>query len=377
MRICLAASVHPQERIGGAELQTWMIAQNLATRGHEVHFWALRSEKRVTTVESTRDVWVTHFPRRMNILSKAIALYRRLKQGGIEVCYLRDIKFLLIMGIICQICKIPIIFNFYSFTDCLGRAYIKARVVYGSGLRGYLGYLRNKISLGLNIAGAKMADLVLALTHEQAKLLWSSHHIKSKVIPIGIPLEMFTNGAQAERTILWVGKDHKRPEIFVNLAQIFQDQTDLRFVLVCNLNRRAKKYRLLREKIQSLENLVYYDLLPLQEVNRLFKNAYIYVNTSQFEGFGNAILQAWTYATPVVSLNVDPDGIIKNHKLGFRSGSFEKLACDVKFLLENPKEQQEMGARARRYAMRHHDIQRVAQQYEEMFSEVVKIRQTR
>jgi hypothetical protein len=59
---------------------------------------------------------------------------------------------------------------------------------------------------------------------------------------------------------------------------------------------------------------------------------------------------------PVVSLNVDPDGVIEQYKLGFHSRTFERMVKDVRRLVTDRELREELGENARRYALKEHNI---------------------
>ncbi len=57
---------------------------------------------------------------------------------------------------------------------------------------------------------------------------------------------------------------------------------------------------------------------------------------------------------PIVSLNVNPDGVFSDRTIGFRSGSYEGMREDTRKLIENTARRRAMGKRAQAYAFKKH-----------------------
>jgi glycosyltransferase involved in cell wall biosynthesis len=121
---------------------------------------------------------------------------------------------------------------------------------------------------------------------------------------------------------------------------------------------------------KKIPNLTFHGFIPYYQINRYFEEAAIFVSTSDVEGFPNTFIQAWAHYVPVVSLNVDPDNIIRNEKLGFFSGTFKQLVTDVATLLENEDLRKTMGENARKYVEREHDIRKNVKKYVKIFKEI-------
>ena len=107
----------------------------------------------------------------------------------------------------------------------------------------------------------------------------------------------------------------------------------------------------------------------------MFAQASVFVNTTMpgREGFPNTYIQAWMHETPVVTLDCDPDEIIKTHGLGFHSSSFEKMVDDVSKLCTDKELRLSMGKRAHAYALEHHDIRKLADQVDKLFSRIIEV----
>ncbi len=160
-------------------------------------------------------------------------------------------------------------------------------------------------------------------------------------------------------TVLWVAniKGWKQPEVFIRLAREFSDDHRVRFVMVGRpAGGEYQKY--LEASMEGLPNLDYLGELPIDVVNELLAKSHVFVNTSTNEGLPNTFVQAWMREVPVVSLMWDPDDILKPGEIGFCSGSFEQMVRDVRTLIENPSVRNEMGKRAREYALENHSLKK-------------------
>lgn len=85
------------------------------------------------------------------------------------------------------------------------------------------------------------------------------------------------------------------------------------------------------EKVPNLEIKGY---LPFNEANKEFRKAKLFVNTSNYEGFPNTFLPAWSYGTPVISF-VDPDNLMKENRLGMRVHDINEMVQKVDEFLGN------------------------------------------
>jgi hypothetical protein len=68
------------------------------------------------------------------------------------------------------------------------------------------------------------------------------------------------------------------------------------------------------------------------------------------------------HAVPILSLNVDPDGVLTRHGIGIcAAGSFDRLAGETESLCSSPERLAELGRRALDHARTHHDLNRAAE----------------
>jgi glycosyltransferase involved in cell wall biosynthesis len=156
--------------------------------------------------------------------------------------------------------------------------------------------------------------------------------------------------------VAWVGmlRGPKRPDM---LARIARNLPAERFV-VCGgptTHRSPARYgQLIVEELRQLPNVEYLGQVTPDVAMRTIANAALLLSTSDDEGFPNTFLQAWSSGTPVVSLTIDPDHLIRHMGLGLVSGDVQTAVADITRLLRSPAERQAIALRARRHVERSH-----------------------
>jgi glycosyltransferase involved in cell wall biosynthesis len=166
----------------------------------------------------------------------------------------------------------------------------------------------------------------------------------------------FTSHSCREPYVAWVGmlRQPKRPDLLVEIAK---RSPQVKYI-VCggaSTHRSPAGYsQRLIDELRELPNIVFRGQAAPQEAERVIAEAALLLCTSDQEGFPNTFLQAWSHGTPVVTLRVDPDSIIKRLELGAVTGTLEATVEQLQRLLQSPDERQRMATRGREYILANH-----------------------
>ena len=80
------------------------------------------------------------------------------------------------------------------------------------------------------------------------------------------------------------------------------------------------------ESLRKYKNVVLKGRLDHNETLLLIANAKAIISTSNYEGFPNIFLEAWSAGVPVISLNVNPGEVIDKFHLGlYCDSSLQKM----------------------------------------------------
>jgi glycosyltransferase involved in cell wall biosynthesis len=207
------------------------------------------------------------------------------------------------------------------------------------------------------------ADRIVTQTAHQARLLEQHYGRKADaIIPNFQPAPRETLDKSGPLTVVWIAslKPWKHPEAFVELAARLSDLPGVRFLLVGPWAAGGGQRRWVEELTQRMQrtaNLEYLGPRTQAEVNAILATAHVFVNTSAHEGFPNTFIQAWSREVAVVSLHVDPDGLLTTQRLGmFCGGSQEQLASNVRQLLADPALRAQYTARGSAHARSQHSL---------------------
>jgi glycosyltransferase involved in cell wall biosynthesis len=221
--------------------------------------------------------------------------------------------------------------------------------------------------------GIIYAHSALVQTEDQRKQFESQYHRVAYVVPNPIDLpNPYSKEKETDGSIIWVGtiRRWKRPDLLVEIAKQIPDG---KFKLFGPpLQEEENYYKSVQLAASNTPNLQLHGFLPHARMLIEFRKARILVNTSEFEGFSNTFLEAWSNYVPVVSLNCDPDEVICRHKLGFHSRDIDQMKLDITRLMHDSTLIRELGSNGRRYVETHHSSKVISDLYEESFTRAKK-----
>lgn len=363
---------------GGAQIQQAMVGRELAARGHEVHFIEEPSPEkeagvvdgihvslldeitgRVTNALAARDLPVRTIPRFRRMVSA-------LSDIDPDVCYRRVPTFEL--------------FPLWYYAKRTGTPY-----VYGFAHDSELtddpvvfdhAFTDNRYYWG---AIQRVLDDASTLVAQNP---WQRDRARER---FDAPVELVPNGFEPQRegpskswetespVVLWVStlREWKHPEYVLDLADAIPEA---HFVVVGG---RADEAPDLYDEVAAgagrRENVHFEGFVPHDDLMAYYRGADVFVNTSDAEGFPNTFLEAWSTATPVVSLSVDPNGALAEETAGLvADGSRERFRECVERVVADDGYRRQLSESALAYFEENHSIDAVVDRYEDLYERLTR-----
>lgn len=134
--------------------------------------------------------------------------------------------------------------------------------------------------------------------------------------------------------VLWVGNTRrlKRPQWVFEIAKQFPDLT---FVMIGG-NSDNEVYEQCLQLAKQTPNVRFMGSVQFFDTDQYFKQTKYLLCTSEYEGFPNTFLQAWSHNVPVLS-TVDPSGVIGRHGLGANCAEIEDFETALRDFECNPE----------------------------------------
>jgi len=330
--ICFVLPYWLTSGIGGAELQCYLLSQQLVADGWQVEVLSMskpiKFESYINHKIQYRVFRQSHskvltFLRCLNILFKTKS----------EVIYTRtDARIL--RGACAWYCRIKgkkLVYAMAHDVEVKPRHY---RTEVNKPLWRLKNCIKNIDNLWVDKlvdGAAKHAHLILAQTYFQKRELLRYQNLLSVVLRNSFEIAS-TPVFEKEDIVLWVGnfKRVKRPELFMQLADDMID-TNYRFVMIGMLFDRGEETKWVRNpRFEALGGL------SMEETLKWFEKAKVLVVTSDGEGFSNVFIQAWAYRVQILSLSVDPDDLLRDKGMGcLFSGDYDSLKIHLHHVIES------------------------------------------
>jgi len=216
--------------------------------------------------------------------------------------------------------------------------------------------------------GLLRTDRIFVQHTGQFFMLASGWRSKAQTLPkvCQLPIAVKPH-SERPKYIAWVAmlRKPKRPDLLIEIAR---KAPTIQFI-VCggpSGHRSPGEYGAqVVDTLEKLPNVDYRGRVDPEEASRVIADAALLLCTSDQEGFPNTFVQAWSNGTPVVTLQVDPDDIIKRLQLGAVTGTVDATVEQLQRLLKSPEERQVIAARAREYVLGHHSAEVVVKSFDQ------------
>lgn len=237
----------------------------------------------------------------------------------------------------------------FSAWECKAWEYAAADVYVAFGVTGYSAKLarwcaavgrRFVLMLGSDMDLDPAEPGARALYDQPGLLVAQTEHQRQEVLRrFGRDAELLRNPVaisaggpeQGPREFaLWVGKSDriKCPDRMLELARLCPE------IPVTMIMNRADAALFDTLKAEASPNVSILDAVEPERMRDYYSRAFALVSTSRIEGFANSILEAGACGTPVLSMNVDPDGFIAAQGGGILAGDSVAAAAGLARLHE-------------------------------------------
>lgn len=361
------------ELAGGAERQQFLLGSELSEKGYQVSYITGVFESVGRTNMKGFEVHQS-IPLESGITGAPLKIWRifnAIRECDADIYYVRGNPFHCI--IVSNICKMLNKEFVYSIAN---DAQVDPKRLKESANIGYR-------KLYMNAVGN--ASEVATLTNHQKELLREEHGIDATFIPVGydVPSEEEILPVEDREFVFWAGRivEYNKPNAFIDLAKEFPElkfvmagpsevESDLDAKIMDESSFEVETLRNARE----VSNLEYIGFVPPDEIHEYFRKAIAYIQTTDaIADIGNTTLEAWRYATPIITLYTTYDGKIETNELGLYSdSSFEKLVDNMEALVNSPELQEKLGKNGREHLKDNFSLEEITSRYEKLFERAHK-----
>lgn len=344
---------HPDDVLGGSEIQCDLLARGLAARGHIVSYVAA-SKYYMPRQGYPYDVCITHRDpdsiARTVISREPDVVYWRFNKRFFRSAVRRIRSY-----------SVPVVFAVSHIND-LEPWGVKPL----AGKKAWLSSLARKVRARWEHGGYRFIN---AMTVNNREHLARAPIKDCTYIPNGMTVEA-TPFSWPRPYCAWVAnlKAPKRPELAVRLAGSLEPK-GIDLLMVGELQ--CSNYLWLKGRQYLPTNCHYLGPRSLREVNGILAGSLLHVHTCQPEGFSNVFIQAWLQGKASVSLGFDPCGYIREHSLGLVADDNERLFTNqVLALIDNDQQRLDSAERARTFASDTFSVATMVQRVEKLLLRV-------
>ena len=347
------------ENKGGAELQVYYLARELALRGWQVNY--IREKCKIDFSENNYEgikLYTIYIPKILSHpkllfikqISRRIQLYFHLNRLKPTIIYVRaDESYLPLFNSSLNKAKIKLVWA-CSHDEKLKPHHWSDK--YGPAIK-------KSILRALN-----NSSLILLQTEFQKQLLSENFGFNGKVFYNAHPLPTDIDLCR-EDVVIWVGRLHKRkfPERFLSIVKKMKSNSNIKFIMVGK--RLTSKFDdEIKSTLKENPNFHYYGESEQEFIMEMLNKVKVLVNTSDSEGFSNTFIEAWLRGVPVITLKgVNPDDLITKNGVGFVCDDIDEIQKRISEILNNSSLFSQMSLESKRMSKEKFDLEKYVDKF--------------
>lgn len=347
-----------KNQIGGAEIQLWLIAQELVKHNITVSIITNDFGQDDNIVVNGVNIYKIYKPTRglpliRFIHPNATSLWSKMKEVDANIYYLR--------------CASADSFWISKFCNKYKKLFIYGGASDSDFSKGneFIEYFRDKV---LYRIGLKNSTHVIVQNEAQKKLVKNNFGLNSSIIGNFYKfIENAGNQKGIEKpVILWVStiRKLKQPEIFISLAKNIKNAD---FIMVGGPGKDKEYFNIIKEKAKEAKNLTFHGFVNYDDTEKIFDSSTLFINTSKFEGFPNTFLQAWARKIPVISF-VSPE----NDNIVLKATNKEDMINKIHQLINDKNRLSEIADKSYSYFFENYTVEKNITKYINIFKKLMR-----
>lgn len=164
-------------------------------------------------------------------------------------------------------------------------------------------------------------------------------------------------------------KDHKT---LIEAFARFHKQVKESLLIIAGEGPLRQELRQLTQKLQIEKDVLFYGLLSREKVYEILGRFNLFVVSSKWEGFCNAMVEAMVAGVPVLASDVEPlpEVLGTDHGTFFNVGDVNDLSDKMLHCYSRPKEIAKLAERAKNYADERYSIEKSVMSYENVYETI-------
>lgn len=236
----------------------------------------------------------------------------------------------------------------------------------------FIALLKRKIHLIIKSFAITKFDQVIFLSKKSAAE-WGFY--KAKIIPNALSFEADERSKLNSKIAITIGR-HSYEKGLDRLLPIWKEVSlqnpDWKLKVYGDFTQETTFLKREIEKLQLQDSIEL--LLPVSDIEKVYKGASVFLMASRFEGFGMALLEAMSFGLPVISFDcpIGPGNLIENNVDGILipDNDTESYARQLNFLIQNKEFQNQLGGNAVKKAS-NFSKDKIMLLWEELFKEAI------